>query len=108
MPESARIDGTHGSWSKEALTLVGDEPLLSYETALEATFVAMPPAKRHERGEQRFLPVAEIFFPSMGSSDKDLPIALQLENGQIYRIKLSINDVGTLLKYLAVLGVLPA
>jgi hypothetical protein len=106
MPQSAHSDGVDGSWAKKALTLVGDEPLLAQETALEATLVAMPLGKRPERGEQGFLPVAEIYFPSMESWHKDLPIALQMENGQIYRIKLSSSDVGALLKHLAVLGVL--
>jgi hypothetical protein len=106
MPQSAPVDGMPGSWAKKALTLVGDEPLLAQETVLEAILATMPLGERHERGEQGFLPVAEIFFPSMESWDKELAIALQMENGQIYRIKLSSNDVGTLLKHLAVLGVL--
>jgi hypothetical protein len=60
---------------------------------------------RHDA--QDFLPVADLFMPALKSWQKDLPIAMQLENGEVYRVRLSSDSVGKLLKQFVALGILP-
>jgi len=58
-------------------------------------------------GEDEFLSVSEVYFPPPLKRSRDLPVAFQLQNGRVLRIRLSPAHLAALLVQLSLLGIRP-